>query len=134
MRGAMFVDTKGDRMSREIVVFVEDIFFTAKIRELARGLGRDVRFIRDLQGLEKRLSGPVPGMIIVDLAAESLKPLEIIKRVKGQPEWQQARIVAYASHARAELMEEANQLGADVVLPKSGFTQKLPEILQSAAA
>lgn len=121
-------------MSREIMVFVEDIFFTAKIRETARGLARDVRFIRDLQGLEKRLSGPAPGMIIVDLTAETLKPLELIRRVKEQPDWQQARIVAYASHARAELMEEANQLGVDLVLPKSGFTQKLPEILQSAAA
>jgi DNA-binding NarL/FixJ family response regulator len=121
-------------MSREIMVFVEDIFFTAKIRETARVLSRDVRFIRDLAGLDKRLSGPAPGMIIIDLAAESLKPLEIIRRVKEQPEWQQARIVAYASHARAELMEEANQIGADTVLPKSGFTQKLAEILQSAAA
>ena len=125
---------KGERVSKEIMVFVEDIFFTAKIRETARALSRDVRFIRDLQGLDKRLGGPAPGMIIVDLAAESLQPLELIKRVKKQPEWQQARVVAYASHARAELMEEANQLGADVVLPKSGFTQRLPEILQSAAA
>jgi DNA-binding NarL/FixJ family response regulator len=95
-------------------------------------MARDVRFIRDLQGLDKRLSGPAPGMIIVDLTAESLKPLELIRRVKEQSEWQQARVVAYASHARAELMEEANQLGADLVLPKSGFTQKLPEILQTA--
>ena len=121
-------------MSREIVVFVEDIFFTAKIRETARNLSRDVRFVRDVQGLDKRLAGPARSMVIVDLNAESLKPLEIIRRVKAQPEWQQARLVAYSSHARAELMEEANQLGADMVMPKSGFTQKLPQILQSALA
>lgn len=119
-------------MAREIIAFVEDIFFTAKIRETARSVARDVRFVRDLHGLDKRLAGPAPGMIIVDLAADTLKPLETIKRLKQQPEWQQVRIVAYASHARAELMEEANQLGADMVLPKSGFTHKLPQILESA--
>ena len=116
------------------MVFVEDVYFTAKIRETARSLSRDVRFVRDAHGLDKRLAGPVPSMVIVDLNAESLKPLEIIKRVKGQADWHDARVVAYSSHARAELMEEANQLGADLVLPKSGFTQKLSEILQSALA
>ena len=32
---------------REVVVFVEDVFYTAKIRETARSVARDVRFIRD---------------------------------------------------------------------------------------
>ena len=58
--------------------------------------------------------------------------MELISKVKALPEWSTTRIVAYASHARAELMEEANQLGADIVLPKSGFTQRLGEILQGA--
>lgn len=119
-------------MTKEIIVFVEDIFFTAKIRESARGLARDVRFVRDVQGLERRLSGAAPGLIIMDLGAESLRPMEMLKRIKEHPDWRQARVVAYASHARAELMEEANQLGADVVLPKTGFTQKLAELLQTA--
>ena len=54
--------------------------------------------------------------------------------IKEHPEWKSARIVAYSSHARAELMEEANQLGAEMVLPRSSFTQKLPEIMQATVA
>ena len=121
-------------MSREVIAFVEDIFYTAKIRETAREQSRDVRFVRDPAGLERRMNGPAPGMVIIDLAAEALRPLEMLRRIKEHPEWRQARIVAYSSHARAELMEEANQLGAEVVLPKQGFAQKLPELLQSAPA
>jgi DNA-binding NarL/FixJ family response regulator len=112
------------------MAFVEDIFFTAKIREVAREQGRDIRFVRDLSGLDKRLAGPPPGAALVDLAAESLKPLELIQRIKETPEWSGVRIVAYSSHSQAELLEEASRLGADMVLPKSGFTQRLPEILQ----
>ena len=119
-------------MSKEVIVFVEDVFFTAKIREAARGTSRDVRFVRDPQGLERRMSGPAPGLVIMDLGAESMRPMEMLKRMKADPEWQKARIVAYSSHARAELMEEANQLGADTVMPKTSFTQKLPELLQTA--
>lgn len=119
-------------MSKEILVLVEDIYFTAKIRETARRMARDVRFVRDLQGFDKRLAGPAPGVVILDLNAESLRPLELIERIRQQPEWQSARLVAYSSHARAELMEEANRLGVQTVLPKSGFTQKLPEILQDS--
>jgi DNA-binding NarL/FixJ family response regulator len=117
-----------------VIAFVEDIFYTAKIRETARNVARDVRFVRDPAGLERRLAGPAPAMVIIDLTAEALRPLEMLRRIKENPEWRQARIVAYSSHARAELMEEANQLGAEMVLPKQGFAHKLPEILQSAPA
>lgn len=121
-------------MSKEVIAFVEDIFYTAKIRETARAASRDVRFVRDPAGLERRLTGPAPAMVIVDLTAEHMRPMEMLRRIKDHAEWRTARIVAYSSHARAELMEEANQLGADVVLPKAGFTQKLSEILQSVPA
>ncbi|MFQ5598980.1 MAG: response regulator [Candidatus Krumholzibacteriia bacterium] len=119
-------------MPQETMAFLEDIFFTAKIREVAKALSKEVRFVRDLSGLEKRLAGPPPEMVLIDLTAESLKPLELIRLIKEHPEWAGVRVVAYSSHSRAELMEEANQLGADIVLPKPGFAQKLPEILQGA--
>jgi len=119
-------------MSREVVVFVEDVFYTAKIRETARSVARDVRFIRDHQALEKRFTSPAPGMIIMDLNAEALHPMDMLRKIKEHPEWRTAKIVAYSSLARAELMQEANELGAEVVLPKGTFTQQLTELLQTA--
>jgi CheY-like chemotaxis protein len=119
-------------MSREVVVFAEDIFYTAKIRETARTVARDVRFVRDAGALERRLSGPAPSMVIMDLNAETLRPLEMLRKIKDHPEWKAARVVAYSSLTRAELMQEANQLGAEVVLPKTSFTQQLSDILASA--
>jgi len=121
-------------VSKEVIIFVEDIFFTAKIRQAARVVSGNVRFVRDVQGLERRLLGPAPSMVIMDLNAETLRPIEMLRRIKEHPEWKSARIVAYSSHARAELMEEANQLGAEMVLPRSSFTQKLPEIMQATVA
>ncbi len=119
-------------MSREVVVFVEDVFYTAKIRETARAVSRDVRFVRDHQALERRFTGPAPGMIIMDLNAENLRPIEMLRKIKEHPEWRGAKVVAYSSLARAELMQEANQLGAEVVLPKGTFTQQLTDLLQTA--
>ena len=119
-------------MSNEIMAFLEDIFCTAKIREVAKSQGKDVRFVRDLTGLDRRLSGPVPEVVLVDLGVESLRPLELIRRIKERPEWAQVRVVAWSSRAQAELMQQAVQAGADVVLPKTSLAQKLPELLQGA--
>lgn len=116
----------------QVMAFLEDVFVTAKIREVARAADRDVRFIRDRSGMDKRLGTNVPELVLIDLTAESLQPMDLIRQIKSTPEWASARIVAYSPHSRAELMEEANQLGADIVLPKSGFTQRLTEILQGA--
>lgn len=118
-------------MAQEIVAFLEDIFFTAKIREVARQQGKDIRFVRDLTGLDRRLAGTAPVAALIDLAAESLRPLDLIRRIKAMPEWSGVRVVAYSSHAQAELLEDASRLGADVVLAKSGFAERLTEILQN---
>jgi CheY-like chemotaxis protein len=119
-------------VSQEIMAFLEDIFFTAKIREVARAQARDVRFVRDLTGLDKRLAGPPPEVVLVDLAAEALQPLDLIRRLRERPEWAQVRVVAYASEAQAERLEQAAERGADVVLSKSSFAARLPELLQGA--
>ena len=119
-------------MSNEVVAILEDVFMTTKIREVATKQEQDVRFVRDLIGWDKRLAGPSPNLVLVDLTAESLKPMELIQRVKAQTEWSGARVVAYASHSRAELMEEANRAGADSVLAKSDVAARLNEILQGA--
>jgi DNA-binding NarL/FixJ family response regulator len=120
-------------VSQEVIAVLEDIFMTTKIREVATSQDQDVRFVRDLVGLDKRLAGPAPSLVLLDLTAESLKPMELIQKVKSLPEWSTARVVAYASHSRAELMEEANQAGADAVLAKSEVAARLNEILQGAA-
>ena len=119
-------------MSNEVVAILEDVFMTTKIREVATKQEQDVRFVRDLIGWEKRLTGPSPNLVLVDLTAESLKPMELIQRVKAQSEWSAAHVLAYASHSRAELMEEANLAGADSVLAKSDVAARLDEILQGA--
>ena len=119
-------------MAHEIMAFLEDIFYTAKIREVARSRAKEVRFVRDLTGLDRRLTGPVPEVVLVDLGAESLRPLELIRRIKERPEWAQVRVVAWSSSDQAELMQQAAQAGADLVLAKSDIARQLPELLQGA--
>ena len=119
-------------LSLEIMAFLEDIFYTAKIREVAAARSKDVRFVRDLVGLDKRLTGPAPGTVVVDLNAATLQPLDLIRRIKEQPDWTGVRVIAYSSHAQAELMEEASRVGADMVLSKQGFHEKLDDIVEGA--
>jgi len=123
-------NAKESILSLEIMAFLEDIFYTAKIREVASSRSKDVRFVRDLAGLDKRLTGPAPTTVVVDLNAASLQPIELIRRIKEKAEWTGVRVVAYSSHAQAELMEEASRVGADVVLSKTGFSEKLHDIVE----
>jgi len=130
MRLVWHRDAKESNLSLEIMAFLEDIFYTAKIREIANSQSKDVRFVRDLTGLDKRLTGPAPATVVVDLNAATLQPIDLIRRIKEQPDWTGVRVVAYSSHAQAELMEEASRVGADVVLSKTGFNEKLHDIVE----
>lgn len=120
-------------MAHEIMAFLEDIFCTAKIREVARSQAKEVRFVRDLTALDRRLAGPVPEVVLVDLGVESLRPVELIRRIRERPEWAQVRVAAWSSSAQPELLEQATQAGADVVFPKARLAVMLPELLQGAA-
>ena len=118
------------RISSPIVVLISDLFFETRIRETARRLGIPIRVISvadDLADVFRDASG-----LLVDLNLSTTDALDLLRRVKS--EFAALPIVAFCAHVQTELIAQANEAGADRVLPRSTFTEQLPQILRELSA
>jgi hypothetical protein len=89
-----------------IFAFIDDLFFVAKIQEISRKL---------------------------DLNSNSIKPLAVISKMRSKYK-KNTSIVGFVSHVQGDLKVKAQEAGCDVVMPRSAFSQNLPNILRRHGA
>ena len=119
-----------------IFAFIEDLFFMAKIQETAKKLNVKVEFVKsDKEMMEKmRQNGEEkPSLIIFDLNHASVKPLSLIPKLKSKLK-KGTSIIGFLSHVQGDLKQKAHEVGCDMVLPRSAFSQNLPQLLRRHGA
>jgi CheY-like chemotaxis protein len=117
---------------KKIVAVLSDLMFTVKIQEAAKRAGLDAVFVRSQEDALEQAKGN-PAVIIIDLNATSLDPLETIERLKQNSETSKINLLGYVSHVQADLKQAAQQKGCDMVIARSAFSQNLPTILRRYA-
>jgi CheY-like chemotaxis protein len=136
-RGARFVQPELEALpgnqngAPRIFAFVDDLFFLAKIQETARKLNVKVQFVKsDKEVLDAVAeSEQAPSLIIMDLNNASVKPVPTITKLKSKLK-KQTNIIGFLSHVQGELKVKAQGAGCDMVLPRSAFSQNLPQLLR----
>lgn len=116
----------------KIFFFIEDLFFIAKIQETARKLGVKVAFIKNDKESIAQLTGKdeeKPGLIVFDLNNANAKPLTLIPKLKAKLK-RSTSIVGFLSHLQGDLKAKAVEAGCDTVMPRSAFSQNLPNLLR----
>jgi CheY-like chemotaxis protein len=124
-----------DATSR-IFAFVDDLFFLAKIQETARKLNVKVEFVKtekDLLDRVKQNGEEKPSLIIFDLNNANAKPLTLIPKLKTKLK-KGTSIIGFLSHVQGDLKQKAHEVGCDMVLPRSAFSQNLPQLLRRHGA
>jgi hypothetical protein len=122
--------SNGDANSR-IFAFIEDLFFMAKIQETARKLNVKVEFVKsdkDLMDKMEQNGDEKPSLIIFDV-----KPLTLIPKLKSKLK-KGTSIIGFLSHVQGDLKQKAHEVGCDMVLPRSAFSQNLPQLLRRHGA
>jgi hypothetical protein len=116
-----------------IFCFIEDLFFMAKIQETARKLGVKVEFVKGDKEAVARLTGIAederPGLLVFDLNNVNAKPLTLIPKFKTKFK-KATSIVGFLSHLQGDLKLKAVEAGCDSVMPRSAFSQTLPNLLR----
>lgn len=113
------------------VAILDDLLFTAKIRETARVLGVELTVVRDPSVLHQ---GPPPLLLLLDLNSKRVDPFAALDVVRNRPDaGRTCPAFAFAAALDRELAARAKSVGLDPVLDRTGFTEKLPEILRSVA-
>jgi CheY-like chemotaxis protein len=119
-----------------IFAFIDDLFLLAKIQETARKLNVKVEFVntdKDILDRMKQNGEEKPSLIIFDLNNANAKPLTTIPKLKSKLK-KGTSIIGFLSHVQGELKQKAHEVGCDMVLPRSAFSQNLPQLLRRHGA
>ena len=117
-----------------IFCFIEDLFFLAKINETARKLGVKVEFVKsaDKEAPGRILDAPEEErarLIVFDLNNANAKPLSLIPKFKTKFK-KSVSVIGFLSHLQGDLKAKATEAGCDTVMPRSAFSQSLPNLLR----
>ena len=117
-----------------VLVAVDDLLFSSKIRATAKQAGVDLAFARSPEEVLQQARAVRPALAIFDLNSGKTDPVATIAALKADPELAGIRTIGFASHVHTEIIAAARQAGADQVLARSAFAGNLAEILLSGEA
>jgi CheY-like chemotaxis protein len=124
-----------DAASR-VFAFVEDLFFLSKIQATGQKMNVKVEFVKNEKDLADRMKSngeEKPSLIIFDLNNANAKPLTLIPKLKSKLK-KGTSIIGFLSHVQGDLKQKAHEVGCDMVLPRSAFSQNLPQLLRRHGA
>ena len=124
-----------DAASR-VFAFVEDLFFLSKIQATGQKMNVKVEFVKNEKELTDRMKSngeEKPSLIIFDLNNANAKPLTLIPKLKSKLK-KGTSIIGFLSHVQGDLKQKAHEVGCDMVLPRSAFSQNLPQLLRRHGA
>ena len=116
-----------------IFCFIDDLFFQAKIQETGRKLGVKVEFVKgDKEVIDRILEAPEADratLLVFDLNNANAKPMTLIPKFKAKFK-KSVSVVGFLSHLQGDLKIKAIEAGCDTVMPRSAFSQSLPNLLR----
>lgn len=118
-------------MSKSIIACVEDLFFRSKIEATARHLNVPVRFV-GAKELAKASAGSDAAAVLLELSSngDGLAAVGEMRRgaAAGMP------VIGFLSHVDKELAKKAEAAGVTTVMPRSQFSEGLPDLLMDLLA
>jgi hypothetical protein len=116
-----------------IFCFIEDLFFQAKISETSKKLGVKVEFVKGDKDSVAKITDMAeadrPGLVVFDLNNLNAKPLTLIPKIKTKLK-KATSIIGFLNHLQGDLKLKAIEAGCDTVMPRSAFSQSLPNLLR----
>lgn len=110
----------------KVVAAIPDLMFRSKVLETAKALSIEVEVARDADEVLQKVRAETPRLVLLDLQAAALRPLETLQSLMGIP------VVGYLAHELVELRAQALAAGCGEVLTKGQFAAGLPQILSRA--
>ena len=113
-----------------IVAFAGETFFKELIEQAAEAEGKDCLVVADEETLQAVLQEATPGAIFMEVGVLGQDASDLIQKLRQNQATRRIPLVAFGNSLRADLLQDAKEAGADLVLPKSAFREQLPELLR----
>jgi DNA-binding NarL/FixJ family response regulator len=112
-----------------ILVAVDDLLFSSKIRTTAKQAGVELTFARTPTEIVEQSRALKPRLIIFDLNSAKAAPIDTVAALKRDPALASIRTIGFVSHVHTDLINAARAAGIDDVMARSAFAGQLAEIL-----
>jgi CheY-like chemotaxis protein len=112
-----------------ILAIIDDLFFLSKIQQTAKLQGVTVEPVAPGRVAERAAQVQVRAFIL-DLNHQSGSALEILRAIKADAKIGATQVIGFVSHVQTQLAAAARAAGCDIVLARSTFSQRLPELLK----
>jgi CheY-like chemotaxis protein len=119
-------------MTRSIVACVDDLFFRSKIEATARHLNVPVRFSEG-KDLAKAVAPEDTAAVLVEIS-ENDAAIDAVARLRRNASTRDLPVIGFLKHTDRELARRANEAGFTSVLPRSQFSETLPDLLMDLLA
>ena len=116
-----------------VLVAVDDMLFSSRIRTVARLVGVEIQFARTPPEILEQSRALKPSLVIFDLNSAKANPIETVATMKRDSDLSSIRTLGFVSHVHTELIGAARSAGVDDVMARSAFAGNLAEILKAAA-
>jgi CheY-like chemotaxis protein len=113
-----------------VLVAVDDLLFSSKIRTVAKQAGVEIAFARTPAEILERARAAKPAMVIFDLNSDKADPINTVAAMKADPQLASIPTVGFVSHVHTDVIRAARDAGVDEVMARSAFAGNLAEILQ----
>ncbi len=110
-----------------ILAFVPDLMFSVRLREAASNLHCTVSIVSNDQDFQERFLTVRPSLVVLDLTAAG----PVIESLVGQSKSHGSKVIAYAPHAKRDLLARAQAASVDAVYSNSRFKADINSILQT---
>jgi CheY-like chemotaxis protein len=118
-------------MSKALVACLEDLFFRSKIEATARHLNVPVRFT-DPKNVAKACREAPTAAVLIDLS--NGEPLNAVRELRQDKATRELPIIGFLPHVDRELARQAESSGVTRVMPRSQFSETLPDLLMDLLA
>jgi PleD family two-component response regulator len=116
-----------------VLVAVDDLLFSSKIRATAKQAAVPLTFARTPEEVVSRARELKPSLIIFDLDSAKIDPVATIRALKQDASLASIRTLGFVSHVHTDVIAAARTAGADDVMARSSFAAQLADILSAAA-
>ncbi len=119
-------------MSKSVIACVEDLFFRSKIEATARHLNVPLRFV-GANDLVKACADAKTAAVLLELSSngDALGAVRELRKARGADA---PPVIGFLSHVDKEIARAAEAAGVSQVMPRSQFSETLPDLLMDLLA
>ena len=114
---------------RMILVAVDDLLFSSKIRATAKQVGVQISFARTPDDILTQARTLKPTLVVFDINCQKADPINTVAVLKSDPDLKHIPTTGFVSHVNTSLILAAREAGMDEVMARSAFAANLPQIL-----